>query len=169
MCIDQLWIKVQIKYEFMNDALTNLWIFYISEKIRMSKWQMLSKILCLASCKGSFTFIIRFVWKVMPYFTNCSLYLLVSGTLEFHLFDPSCSSVVRFTGRAAISPTGELWNSSVWNTKLSKIMILTIITRIPWSCKTISFVPCQKQPSMSSYCSENLNGLIIDCLGFWGI
>ncbi len=27
MCIDQLWIKVKIKSEFMNDALTNLSIF----------------------------------------------------------------------------------------------------------------------------------------------
>ncbi len=27
MCVDQLWIKVKIKSEFMNDALTNLSIF----------------------------------------------------------------------------------------------------------------------------------------------
>ncbi len=27
MCVDQLWIKVKIKSEFMNDAFTNLSIF----------------------------------------------------------------------------------------------------------------------------------------------
>ncbi len=59
---------------------------------------------------------------------NSSLYLLVSGTLiEFYLFDPSHSFVVTFTGCTAIwealSPTGELRNSSISNTELSKIMI----------------------------------------------
>ncbi len=57
-----------------------------------------------------------------------SLYLLISGALiEFHLFNPSCCSVVTFTGCAAIwealPPTGAPWNSRVSNSELSKIMI----------------------------------------------
>ncbi len=54
----------------------------------------------------------------MIFHFNCSLYLLVSGALiEFNLFDPSRSSVVRFTGFTAIwealPPTDALHNSSV--------------------------------------------------------
>ncbi len=78
----------------------------------------------LSPVVSSFTFIICFVWKIMPYFTSTVLYLLISGALiEFNLFDPSSCSVVRFTGFAAIWEAIFIRNSSVWNTEMSKIMI----------------------------------------------
>ncbi len=90
---------------------------------------MLSKIWCVASC-GQFVHLYHlFCMKSNAIFHfYCSLYLLISGALiEFNLFDPSRCSVVRFTGLAAIwealPPNGELQNSSVWNTEMSKIMI----------------------------------------------
>ncbi len=46
---------------------------------------------------SSFTFVICFVSKVMPYFNSTVLCLLISGALiEFNLFDPSRCSVVTF-------------------------------------------------------------------------
>ncbi len=64
---------------------------------------MLSQIWCLASC-GQFVHLYHMFCmnnNAMFHF-YCSLYLLISGALiEFNLFDPSRSSVVRFTGFAA--------------------------------------------------------------------
>ncbi len=121
---------------------------------------------------SSFTFVICFVSKVMPYFTSTVLCLLISDALiEFHLFDPSRCSVVTFTGCTAIwealPPTGVFRNCSVWNTELSKIMISnrlkyniyryfssTGIPRIPISHKPL--VLCLR-PSMCSYDGELFN------------
>ncbi len=112
---------------------------------------------------SSFTFIFCFVWKVIPYFPSTVHYLLIVGALiEFNLFDPLCCSVVTFTGCAAIfealSPTGEIRNSSVWNTELSKIMIsyrLKYNRYRYFSSTSISRIPNIKLPPIC--CSTNFD------------
>ncbi len=85
---------------------------------------MLSQIWCLASC-GQFVHLYHLFCmnnNAMFHF-YCSLYLLISGALiEFNLFDPSRSSVVRFTGFAAIWEAvyeipkwAKLWYRTIWN------------------------------------------------------
>ncbi len=77
---------------------------------------------------SSFTFVICFVSKVMPYFSSTVLFIYTFWVhWWFHLFDQSCCSGVTFTVCTAIwkalPPTGAFHNCSVWNTELSKIMI----------------------------------------------
>ncbi len=82
---------------------------------------------------SSFTFVICFVSKVMPYFTSTVLFLLISDALiEFNLFDPSRCSVVTFyrlpvfgkhchlkvhfaTAAYEIPNWAKLWYRTVWN------------------------------------------------------
>ncbi len=74
---------------------------------------------------SSFTFVVCFVSKVMPYFTSIVLCLLISDALiEFNLFDPSRCSIVTFyrlhsnlgsTVAYEIPNWAKLWYRTVWN------------------------------------------------------
>ncbi len=122
---EKLWIKVKIKSEFMNDALTNLSIFNSRKRSGWASDKCLARFDVLPPVVSSFTFIICFVWKLLfllfSLFINFGCVDRVSSVWSIALFCcqilPGSQQFGKHFGTAAyeIPKWAKLWYRTIWN------------------------------------------------------